>query len=86
MDDEGNHLLMQADLPAVRWVSGTDIELIAVATGGRIIPRFEEITADKLGEAGIVREIQFGTGSERMLIIEECKCSKAVTVLIRGGS
>jgi T-complex protein 1 subunit epsilon len=57
MDDEGNHLLMQADLPAVRWVSGTDIELIAVATGGRIIPRFEEITADKLGEAGIVREI-----------------------------
>lgn len=53
-------------MPAVRWVSGTDIELIAVATGknlliyligGRIIPRFEEITADKLGEAGIVREI-----------------------------
>lgn len=41
----------------MRWVSGTDIELIAVATGGRIIPRFEEITAEKLGRAKIVKEI-----------------------------
>ncbi|EAR99432.2 TCP-1 (CTT or eukaryotic type II) chaperonin family, epsilon subunit (macronuclear) [Tetrahymena thermophila SB210] len=85
-DDEANHLLLQADLPAVRWVSGTDIELIAVATGGRIVPRFEELSADKLGEAKVVREIQFGTSNERMLVIEECKQSKAVTILIRGGS
>jgi len=44
-------------LPAVRWVGGTDIELIALATGGRIIPRFEEIQTSKLGEAKCVREI-----------------------------
>jgi len=31
-------------MPAVRWISGTDIELIAMATGGRIIPRFEELS------------------------------------------
>jgi len=73
-------------LPAVRWVSGSDIELIAVATGGRIIPRFEEITNAKLGEAKCIKEIQFGTSNERMLIIEDCKCSKAVTILVRGGS
>lgn len=85
-DDEANHLLLQAELPAVRWVSGTDIELIAVATGGRIVPRFEELSNEKLGEAKLVREIQFGTSNERMLVIEECKQSKAVTILIRGGS
>jgi len=73
-------------LPAVRWVSGTDIELIAVATGGRIVPRFEELENVKLGEAKFVREIQFGTSNERMLVIEDCKESKAVTILIRGGS
>ncbi len=39
-DDEANHLLLVNELPAVRWVSGGDIELIAMATGGRIIPRF----------------------------------------------
>lgn len=44
-------------LPAVRWVSGTDIELIAMATGGRIVPRFEEIHEDKLGHAKLIREM-----------------------------
>lgn len=85
-DDEANHLLLQKELPAVRWVGGPEIELIAIATGGRIVPRFEELTSDKLGYAGVVREIAFGTTRDRMLIIEECKNSRAVTVLIRGGN
>jgi T-complex protein 1 subunit epsilon len=42
-DDEANHLLLQRDLPAVRWVGGPEIELIAIATGGRIVPRFQEL-------------------------------------------
>jgi len=61
-------------------------QLIAIATGGRIVPRFEEISADKLGHAGIVRELQFGTTKERMLVIEECRNSRAVTIFIRGGN
>ena len=85
-DDEANHLLMQNELPAVRWVGGPEIEvgllllsmscgkgdpeqsfptlssyvdlqLIAIATNGRIVPRFEDLTAEKLGKAGIVREV-----------------------------
>ena len=39
-DDEANHLLMHNNLPAVRWVGGVEIELLAIATGARIIPRF----------------------------------------------
>merc|ERR1711962_1359758 len=70
-DDEANHLLLQRDLPAVRWVGGPEIELIAIATGGRIVPRFSELTADKLGKAGKVRELTFGT----KMIIEEAKRS-----------
>jgi len=85
-DDEANHLLLQNELPAVRWVGGPEIELIAIATGGRIVPRFSELTADKLGTAGIVREISFGTTKDRMLVIEECKNTRAVTIFIRGGN
>lgn len=77
---------MQNKLPAVRWVGGVDIELIAMATGARIIPRFEEITPAKLGKAGRIRELHFGTGDEKMLVIEECSNAKAVTILVRGGS
>lgn len=85
-DDEANHLLMHHKLPSVRWVGGMEIELIAIATGGRIIPRFQEISEAKLGKAGKVKEVSFGTTSEKMLLIEDCANSKAVTVLVRGGS
>jgi len=85
-DDEANHLLLQNQLPAVRWVGGVELELIAIATGGRIIPRFQEITANKLGRAGIVRELSFGTTKDRMLVIEECANSRAVTIFVRGGN
>jgi len=85
-DDEANHLLLQNKLPAVRWVGGVEIELIAIATGARIVPRFKELTAAKLGTAGSVRQISFGTSKENMLVIEDCKHAKTVTVLIRGGN
>merc|ERR1712022_91246 len=85
-DDEANHLLMQNKLPAVRWVGGVEIELIAIATGGRIVPRFQELTAEKLGAAGKVREESFGTTKDRMLVIEDCAKRGAVTIFVRGGT
>ncbi|KAL7268144.1 T-complex protein 1 subunit epsilon [Rhizina undulata] len=85
-DDEANHLLLQNKLPAVRWVGGPEIELIAIATNGRIVPRFEDLSAEKLGKAGIVRELSFGTTRDRMLVIEECANTRAVTVFVRGSN
>eukprot|EP00118_Oscarella_pearsei_P024915 m.307112 g.307112 ORF g.307112 m.307112 type:complete len:540 (+) comp41911_c0_seq1:71-1690(+) len=85
-DDEANHLLLQNQLPAIRWVGGPEIELIAIATGGRIVPRFSELKPEKLGKAGLVKELSFGTTKDRMIVIEECHNSRAVTIFIRGGS
>ncbi|PKI84667.1 T-complex protein 1 subunit epsilon [Malassezia vespertilionis] len=85
-DDEANHLLLQHGLPAVRWVGGPELELIAIATNGRIVPRFEELSADKLGHAGLVREVSFGTTQDRMMVIEECANTRAVTAFLRGSN
>lgn len=85
-DDEANHLLMHHNLPAVRWVGGVEIELLALATGARIIPRFQELSPEKLGFAKVVREVGFGTTRDRMLIIEGCPNTKAVTIFVRGGN
>merc|ERR1711981_1362218 len=79
-DDEANHLLMSNDLPAIRWVGGVEIELLAIATGARIVPRFEEITPEKLGTAGLIKEMSFGTTSDKVTLIQECAFSKAVTI------
>lgn len=85
-DDEANHMLLKRELPAVRWVGGPEIELIAIATGGRIVPRFEELSPAKLGRAGLVREISFGTTKDKMLVIEECANSRSVTIFLRGSN
>lgn len=50
------------------------------------MPRFSELTAEKLGKAGLVKEVSFGTTKDRMLVIEECLNSRAVTIFIRGGN
>ena len=85
-DDEANHLLMHNNLPAVRWVGGAEIELIALATGGRIITNFKDIKKEKLGRAREVKEINVGTKNQKMIVIEDCPTRKAVTILVRGGS
>ena len=85
-DDEANHLLMQNGLPAVRWVGGVEIELLAIACGARIIPRFSELAPEKLGTAGRVREMSFGTNKDHMLFVEDCANSKAVTIFVRGAN
>lgn len=36
-------------------------------------------------QAGLVREKSFGTTKDRMLYIEQCANSRAVTIFIRGG-
>ncbi|KAK0418004.1 hypothetical protein QR680_013320 [Steinernema hermaphroditum] len=85
-DDEANHLLYHHKLPAVRWVGGPEIELIAIATNGRIVPRFAELTPEKLGSAGVIRELSFGTAKDHMLCIEQCPNNRAVTIFVRGGN
>ncbi|CCW70597.1 unnamed protein product [Phytomonas sp. Hart1] len=85
-DDEANYLLYYNQLPAVRWVGGVELELIAIATGGRIVPRFEDLTTEKLGTCGTVREVGFGTTKDRMIFIENCPNSKAVSIFIRSSN
>jgi len=88
-DDEANHLLYQNGLHAVRWVGGVEIELIAIASAARIVPRFEELKTKKLGTCARITEMNVGTSDtshRSMLFIEGCPNSKAITVLFRGGN
>lgn len=59
---------------------------MAIATGARIVPRFEELSEDKLGTAGKVEAINLGTTSEHLLVISDCSNSKAVSILVRGAT
>lgn len=39
-----------------------------------------------MSQAGVVRELSFGTTKDKMLVIEDCANSKAVTIFVRGGN
>lgn len=100
-DDEANHLLMQAGISAVRWAKGEDIEAIAVATGARIVARFEDLTPAKLGFAEsvevktlsttqdkvmIIRGFDSRYDSEKNNIVRKENARHISTVFIRGGN
>ncbi|KAL8445867.1 hypothetical protein Emed_005297 [Eimeria media] len=94
-DDEANHLFLAEGVPAVRWVGGVELELIAIASNGRIVPRVEELDASKLGKAGCIREVATGTMGDKMIVIEVSRCdatspgcenTRAVTLVVFGGN
>ncbi|KAG5860092.1 t-complex protein 1 subunit epsilon [Encephalitozoon hellem] len=84
-DDEANSLLMENDLPAVRWVGGHELELLAVHTGGSIIARFEDLEKSDVGSAEI-REESLGTENDKIIVVENSERSRAVTILVRGAN
>lgn len=85
-DDEANSLLMENNLPAIRWVGGPELEAIALHLNANIISRFEDLKSDDLG-IGNVKEISIGTQNEKIIIIESPQNkSKTVTILVRGGN
>lgn len=61
--------------------------MIALVTGARIVPRFQDLNAQCLGSAGLVEEMQLGTNTrDRMLVIMNTPKQQANSILIRGGS
>ena len=84
IDDMAQHFLTKAEIMCIRRVKKSDLEKLSKATGGMIFTDLNDVTADKLGYAGLVEERKIMNDS--WIFIEECKDPKSVVILIRGGS
>ncbi|XP_077301412.1 uncharacterized protein LOC143921990 [Arctopsyche grandis] len=84
-DDEANSMLMQNNIPSIRWVGGNELGLIAAHIGGSIIARFEDLNEQSLGIANITEQ-SLGTTSDKIITIENSNKNKAVTILVRGST
>lgn len=84
IDDLAQHYLSKAGILAVRRVKKSDIEKLARATGANVVTNLEDLTADDLGEAGIVKERK--VSGEEMIFVEECSVAKSVTLFVRGST
>lgn len=84
IDDTAQHFLAKSGVLATRRVKKSDMELLARATGAKIVSNINDLSKDDLGHAGIVDERKIS--GDQMIFVEKCKQPKAVTILIRGGT
>jgi len=84
IDDLAQHFLAKKDIYAARRVKKSDMNLIARATGAKVVSNIDDLSEDDLGKSGLVQEKKIG--DESMTFIKECENPKAVTILIKGST
>jgi len=84
IDDLAQHYLAKAGVAAVRRVKKSDMEKLARATKAKIASSLDDLSADDLGDAGLVEEKK--VGGEAMVFVKECKEPKSVSIFVRGGT
>ncbi len=82
IDEVVQYLLAQRGIYACRRVKKSDMQQLARATGGTIITNIQDLNKTHIGSAGSVSEQKIG--EEHMTFVQECKESKAVTILVRA--
>lgn len=84
IDDLAEHYLSKAGISAIKRVKQSDIEVLAKASGAKIISRINDLSEKDLGYLGKVYEKKIA--GENMLFIENPKFPGNVTILLRGSS
>jgi len=84
IDEIAQYFLAKNGIYALRRVAKSDMEKLAMATGGRIVSNIKDISSQDLGYAKVVEELKkSGVG---MTYVRDCKNPKSLTILIRGGT
>ncbi len=85
IDDIVQHYLEKAGIIAIKRVREQDIVNLSKSTGAKIVNAFDDLSEGDLGHAGVVHE-EISDAGGKLLFVEECKNSTAVTILLRGGN
>lgn len=83
-DDEATSMLLEHNLPAVRWVGGHDLGHIAALINAKIVSRFENLDSSCLGE-GEVKMISSSTKNTPFIQITSDKNTIA-TIVIKSAN
>jgi len=84
IDDMAQYYLTKNKIYACRRISKSDMEKLAMATGGKIISNLNDLNLEDLGSSKSIEEIK--RGENIMTYVNGCINPKALTIIIRGGS
>lgn len=84
IDDLVQHYLAKDGLYALRRIKKSDMDKLSKATGGKIVTNLEDLGRQELGKAALIEEKKIG--DDDMTFVTGCKDSKAVSIIVRGGT
>ncbi|MCK5038008.1 MAG: TCP-1/cpn60 chaperonin family protein [Thermoplasmata archaeon] len=84
VDDLVQHYLAKENIFTIRRIKKSDMEKLAMATGGQVVTNLDDIKKSDLGAAGKVEERKIADSD--MTFVTGCKDAKAVSMLIRGAT
>jgi len=84
IDDLVAEHLAKSGVYAIRRAKREDMEMLAKATGGRLVARPQDLSPADLGSAERVEERQIG--EDRLTVVTGCPHARSVSLLIRGGT
>jgi thermosome len=83
VDDMVQHFLARKGILAVQRVKESDMEKLAMATGGKPVTNLESLSKSDLGFAELVEERKIG--DDKLTFVEGCKNPRSIAILIRGA-
>lgn len=84
VDDLVQHYLAKENIFTIRRIKKSDMEKLAMATGGHVVTNLDDIKKSDLGSAGMVEEKKIADSD--MTFVTGCKDAKSVSMLIRGAT
>ena len=84
IDDLAEHYLKKAGIMTFKRVKKSDMERIEKATGAKLVTDIEDLSEDKLGNAGHVYLDKIF--DHELTFIEECENPKASSIVLRGST
>ncbi|ORD96572.1 TCPE [Hepatospora eriocheir] len=80
-DDEATSMLLENDLPAVRWVPGHELGYLGSLLNGKIVSRFEDLSSDSLGVCN-VRLSEVGTDNTKFIYFTNKEVNNTTSTII----
>ena len=84
VDDLVQHYLAKENIFTIRRIKKSDMEKLAMATGGHVVTNLDDLNKNDLGFAGMVEEKKIADSD--MTFVTGCKDAKSVSMLIRGAT
>jgi len=81
------HFLAKKNIMVIKDVERDDIDFICKTVDATPVPHIDQLTAEKLGDAGLIEESSAGGSDQKVIRVTGCPVqNKRISILVRGSN